>query len=65
MDELRVLLMPPWGSVLLLGRATSYSMLRGDSEIECLLEELDDGSFVDYERVFSVKMWLSSTLLLH
>jgi hypothetical protein len=40
-------------------------MLRGDSEIECLLEELDDGSFVDYERVFSVKMWLSSTLLLH
>jgi hypothetical protein len=32
-------------------------MLRGDSEIECLLEELDDGSFDDDddECVFSVK----------
>jgi hypothetical protein len=50
MDELRVLLMPPRGSVLLLGGATSSSMLRGDSETECLLKELDDGTFDD--RVF-------------
>ena len=42
MDELRVLLMPPRGTVPLLGGATSSSMLRGDSETECLLEELDD-----------------------
>jgi hypothetical protein len=55
MDELRVLLMPPRGSVLLLGGATSSSMLQGDLEIECLLEELDDGSFDDDECVFSVK----------
>jgi hypothetical protein len=53
MDELRVLHMPPRGSVLLLGGATSSSMLWGDSKTECLLEELDDGIFDD--RVFSVK----------
>jgi hypothetical protein len=56
MDEFRVLLMPPRGSVLLLGGAMSSSMIRGDSEIECLLEELDDGSFDDDARVFSVKI---------
>jgi hypothetical protein len=50
MDELRVLLMPPRGSVSLLGGATSSSIIRGDSETECLLEELDDGAFDD--RVF-------------
>jgi hypothetical protein len=50
MDELRVLLIPPRGSVLLLGGATSSSMLRGDLETECPLEELDDGAFDD--RVF-------------
>jgi hypothetical protein len=43
------------GSVLLLGGAMSSSMLWGDSEIECLLEELDDGSFDDDEHLFSVK----------
>jgi hypothetical protein len=53
MDELRVLLMPLRGSMLLLGGATSSSMIRGDSETECLLEELDDGAFDD--RVFLVK----------
>jgi hypothetical protein len=52
-DELRVLLMPPRGSVLLLGGATSSSIIWGDSETECLLEELDDGTFDD--RVFLVK----------
>jgi hypothetical protein len=50
MDELRILLMPPRGSVSLLGGATSSSMIRGHSETECLLEELDDGAFDD--RVF-------------
>jgi hypothetical protein len=53
MDELRVLLMPPRGSVSLLGGATSSSMLWGYSGTECLHEELDDGAFDD--RVFSVK----------
>jgi hypothetical protein len=53
MDELRVLLMPPRGSVSLIGGATSSSIIRGDSETECLLEELDDGAFDD--RVFLVK----------
>jgi hypothetical protein len=53
MDELCVLLIPPRGSVLLLGDATSSSMLRGDLKTECLLEELDDGAFDD--RVFLVK----------
>jgi hypothetical protein len=43
-----VLLMPLRGSVSLLGGATSSSLIRGDSETECLLEELDG-------RVFLVK----------
>jgi hypothetical protein len=47
--------MPPRGSVLLLGGATSSSMLRGDLEIECLLKEIDNGTFDDDERVFLVK----------
>jgi hypothetical protein len=55
MDELCVLLMPLRGSVLLLGGTTSSFMLRGDSEIECLLEELDNGTFDEDERVFLVK----------
>jgi hypothetical protein len=41
-NELRVFL-----SVLLLGDATSSSMLRGDSKTECVLEDLDDGAFND------------------
>jgi hypothetical protein len=53
MDELRVLLIPLRGSVLLLSGATYSSMLRGDSGTECLLEELDDGTFDD--RVFLMK----------
>jgi hypothetical protein len=53
MDELRVLFMPSRGSMSLLGGATSSSIIQGDSETECLLEELDDGSFDD--RVFLVK----------
>jgi hypothetical protein len=63
MDELRVLLMTPRGSVLLLGGATSSSMLRGESETECLLEELDDGIFDD--RVFLVNKLVAISLVLH
>jgi hypothetical protein len=47
MDELRVLLMPLRGSVSLVGGATSSSIIRGDSETEYLLKELDDGAFDD------------------
>jgi hypothetical protein len=53
MDELHVLLMPPRGSMSLLGGATSFSMIQGDLETECLLKELDDGTFDDH--VFLVK----------
>jgi hypothetical protein len=53
MDEHRVLSMPPRGSVSLLGGATSSSIIRGDSETECLLEAFDDGNFDD--RVFLLK----------
>jgi hypothetical protein len=42
-DEFRVTLMPPRRRVwFLLGGAVSSSILRGDSETECLLE-VDDG----------------------
>jgi hypothetical protein len=57
MDELRVLLMPPRGSLSLLGGAISSSIIRGDSETECLLEELDDGTFDD--RVLLVKKFVA------
>jgi hypothetical protein len=45
MDVLLVALMPPRRRVsFLLGGAVSSSMLRGDSETECLLEDvIDDG----------------------
>jgi hypothetical protein len=62
MDELHVLLMPLRGSVSLLGGATSSSIIRGDSETECLLEELDDGAFDDH--VFLVKKLVASSILL-
>jgi hypothetical protein len=43
-DELRVALMPPRRRVsFLLSGAVSSSILRGDSETECLLEEVVDG----------------------
>jgi hypothetical protein len=44
MDKLHVFLMSPRSSVSLLDGATSTSMLRGDSEIECFYEELDGAS---------------------
>jgi hypothetical protein len=45
MDELRVLLMTPRSKVSLLDGVASSSMLHGDTEIECLREELVDGAF--------------------
>jgi hypothetical protein len=43
-NEFRVALMPPRRRVWFLGGAVSSSILRGDSETECLLEEVvDDG----------------------
>jgi hypothetical protein len=43
-DELRVALIPPRRRVwFLLGGAMSSSILRGDSETECLLKEVVDG----------------------
>jgi hypothetical protein len=44
MDKLRVLLKPPRCSVSFFDGAMSSSMLRGDSEIEWLHEELDGTS---------------------
>jgi hypothetical protein len=44
MDKLHVLLMPPRSSLSFLDGATSTSMIREDSEIECLHEELDGTS---------------------
>jgi hypothetical protein len=44
MNEFRVGLMPPRRRVwFLLGGAVSSSILRGNSETECLLEEAVDG----------------------
>jgi hypothetical protein len=44
MDVLLVALMPPRRRVsFLLGDAVSFSMPRGDSETECLLEDVVDG----------------------
>jgi hypothetical protein len=44
MDVLLVALMPPRRRVsFLLGDAVSSSMLQGDSETECLLEDVVDG----------------------
>jgi hypothetical protein len=58
MDELLVALMPPRRRVpFLLGGAVSYSMLRGDSETECLLKDViedgldDDGPFFLVKRL--------------
>ena len=50
MEELLGSLIPPRSSMSLLGAGLSSSMLRGDSETECLREELADASDVD-ERV--------------
>jgi hypothetical protein len=55
-DELRVALIPPRRRVsFLLGGVVSSSMLRGDSETECLLEEVVDKGLDDDDPFFLVK----------
>jgi hypothetical protein len=50
MDVLLVSLMPPRRRAsFLLGGAVSVSMLRGDSETECLLEDIVDDGLDDDE----------------
>jgi hypothetical protein len=55
MDEILVALMPPRRRVsFLLGGVVSSSMLRGDSETKCLLDDvIEDG--LDDDPVFLVK----------
>jgi hypothetical protein len=56
MDVLLVALMPPRRRVsFLLGDAVSSSMLRGDSEIECLLEGVVEDGLDDDDPFFFVK----------
>jgi hypothetical protein len=53
MDVLLVALMPPRKRAsFLLGGAVSVSMLRGDSETECLLEDAVDDGLDDDELFF-------------
>lgn len=63
MDELRVSLMPPRSSMSPLGATTSSSMLRGDSETECLREEPDDGAFDDDDDRFFPRTKLTAFLM--
>jgi hypothetical protein len=56
MDELLVALMPPRSRVLFLfGGAVSSSMLRGDSETGCLLEDVFEDCLDDDDPFFLVK----------
>jgi hypothetical protein len=56
MDELLVALTPPRRRVsFLLGGAVSSSMLRGDSETECLLEDVVEEGLDDDNTFFLVK----------
>jgi hypothetical protein len=56
MDELLVALMPPRRRVsFLLGGAVSSSLLRGDSETECLLEDVIEDGLEDDDPFFLVK----------
>jgi hypothetical protein len=56
MDELLVALMPPRRRVsFLLGGSMSFSMLRGDSETECLLEDVVKDGLDDDDPFFLVK----------
>jgi hypothetical protein len=61
MDELLVALMPPRRRVLfLLGDVVSTSMLRGDSETECLLEDVVEDGLNDDDLFFLVKILVVS-----
>jgi hypothetical protein len=56
MDVLLIALMPPRRRVsFLLGGAVSSSILRGDSEIECLLEDVIEECLDDDDPFFLVK----------
>jgi hypothetical protein len=56
MDELLVALMPPRRRVsFLLVGVVSYSMLRGDSETECLLKDVIEDGLDDDDPFFLVK----------
>jgi hypothetical protein len=56
MEELLVTLMPSRRRVsFLLGGAVSSSMLRGDSEIECLLEDVVEDGLDNGDPSFLVK----------
>jgi hypothetical protein len=56
MDVLLVALMPPSRRAsFLLGGAVSSSMLRGDSETECLLEDVIDDGLDDNDPFFLEK----------
>jgi hypothetical protein len=56
MDELLVALMPPRRRLpFLLDGAVSSSMLRGDSETECLLEDVVEDGLDDDDPFFLVK----------
>jgi hypothetical protein len=56
MDELLVALMPSRRRVsFLLSGAVSSSMLRGDSETECLLEDVIKDGLDDNDPIFLVK----------
>jgi hypothetical protein len=63
MDVLLVALMPPRRRVsFLLGGAVSSSMLRGDLETECLLEDVVEDGLDDDNPFFLVRdLWFSST----
>jgi hypothetical protein len=57
MDALLVALMPPRRRAsFLLGDAVSSSMLRGDSETECLLEDVVEDGLDDDDPFFLVKI---------
>jgi hypothetical protein len=56
MDELLVALMPPRRRVsFLIGGVVSSSMLRGDWETECLLEDVVEDGLDDDDPFFLVK----------
>jgi hypothetical protein len=56
MDELLMALIPPRRRVLfLLGGAVSSSMLRGDSETECRLEDVVEDGLDNIDPFFLVK----------
>jgi hypothetical protein len=65
MDELLVALIPPRRRVsFLLGGVVSSSMLRGDSETECLLEDVVEDGLDDDDPLRCWKSLLSPSFFL-